>query len=440
MKKITKIIFQYLVIFVTVVTLLLTILLATMKIPKSAIEDNLKKSTEYFKDKNMIEMLQIRREYTYLHLMSESVLLNIINCVNTNNVLESAMWDKYYESENPDTNKDFISVIEDNKQANTQYLRYWHGSMAILRPCLMLFSIQEIFNINYVIINIFFIALLIVLLKKDKKIALLYVIGMIMIALPIVGISLLYSWNFYIMIVVSIIAIKIEKKGNSGLYKLFFVTGIITCFLDFLTTEIITLYVPILFVLYFRKKESGIFSLKENLTFVVKASFIWGIAYASMYASKWLIASLVLKTNALKYVTDNVMLRINGTEGRIPIKDLYTKAIPLNFWTLYPICNIKGYTRQLKLIIGMILVFILTIDWKNIKKKKFSVLMIFIAIIPYIRYLALANHSYKHYFFTYREQIITIIALGMFIIENFNYKLYFKKININLPKKSKKKD
>ena len=67
MKKITKIIFQYLVIFVTVVTLLLTILLATMKIPKSA--------------------------------------------------------------------------IEDNKQANTQYLRYWHGSMAILRPCLMLFYI-----------------------------------------------------------------------------------------------------------------------------------------------------------------------------------------------------------------------------------------------------------------------------------------------------------
>ena len=92
--KIIKKIIQYVGIFIFVLTLLLILLLLTMKIPKSAIEGNLNKSTEYFKNKNMLEILQIRREYTYLHLWSEAVLLNIINCVDTDNVLESAMLDR----------------------------------------------------------------------------------------------------------------------------------------------------------------------------------------------------------------------------------------------------------------------------------------------------------------------------------------------------------
>ena len=186
MKKITKKFIEYIGIFITVFSLLLMILLATMKIPRTAIEDNLKKSTEYFKNKEMVEMQVIRREYTYLHLYSESVLLNIINYIDTSNVLESAMLDRYYESEAVDTNKDYINAVEENIEPNTQYLRYWHGSMAILRPCLILFSIQEIFNINYIIINILFLVLLIILLRKSKKLALIYVISMIMVAFPIV--------------------------------------------------------------------------------------------------------------------------------------------------------------------------------------------------------------------------------------------------------------
>ena len=440
MKIITKKVIHYIGIFILVLTLLLISLLATMKIPKKAIETNLKKSTEYFSNKSTIEMLQLRREYTYLHLWSESALLNIINCVDTDNVLESVMLDRYYQSEIDNPNIDFIDVVQNNKEPNTQYLRYWHGSMTLLRPCLIFFSIQEIFNINYVIINILFFTLLIILLKKNKKLALLYVISMIMIVFPMVAISLLYSWTFYIMIITSIIAIFIEKKGNEALFKLFFITGIVTCFFDFLTTEIITLYVPILFVLFLRKQENKNFDFKESFKFVLKASLIWGLAYASMFLAKWLLASLVLKTNAFQYVSDNLKLRINGTENIITLKELYSNVIPLNFWTLYPIGNIKGTKRQIRLFFGIILVLVLLIDWKNINKKKYSILMLLIATIPYARYLVLANHSYKHFFFTFREQIITIIAIGLFIIENFNYNLWCKKIRIKKHKSLEEKE
>ena len=437
--KFLKNIAKYCIIFIVVLLVLLTLLMITMKIPKEAIEENLAKSADFFKNRSVVDRLQAGREYTYLHLYSESVLLNIIYCVDTDDVLSSTMLDRFYESGITDYNKDFISLVENDYEPNTQYLRYWHGSMAIIRPLLVFFSIQEIFMINYILLNILFVILLIILLKKNKKLALIYVISMAMVAFPFVAISLLYSWTFYIMIITSIIAIFIEKKGEKGLYVLFFITGIVTCFLDFLTTEFITLYVPILFVLYLRKEENRSLGFKNNLKFLLKSTLIWLVGYFGMHFAKWGLASIVLNINALEYVTGNLSLRVNGTDSLISKSTMYSKVIPMNFLTLYPIANIKGTARQIRLVITLFVIFVALIDWKNIKNKKESLLMIIIAAWPYVRFLTLANHSYKHFFFTYRAQIITLIALGIFIIENFNYNFWCKKININNIFKPKRK-
>lgn len=437
MKNVIKRIIQYSGIFIMVLILLLGLLLTTMKIPKAAIEDNLKESAKDFEKRHMVHIIQKNREYTYLHLYSESALLNIIYCVDTNDVLKSAMLDRYYESTVPDMNKDFVKVVTNNEEPNTQYLRYWHGSMIILRPLLTVLSFQQIIILNYIIINILFIALFVLLLKKSKKLALLFVISMLIIAFPIVAISPFYSWTFYIMLIASIIAILIEKKGDSALYKLFFITGMVTCFFDFLTTEIITLFVPMLLVLFLRKEREEKFDFKKAFKFVFISSLLWGISYVAMFAAKWLLASIVLQTNAMEFVTDNLKLRINGADAGIPLKQMYLEVIPLNFYTLYPICNIKRTAKRIKLLIGFALICLLLIDWKNIKKKKFSLLMLLIAIIPYLRYIALVNHSLRHYFFTYREQIITIIAIGMILIDCFNYKLWFKEIRMKRRKDNK---
>lgn len=41
----------------------------------------------------------------------------------------------------------------------------------------------------------------------------------------------------------------------------------------------------------------------------------------------------------------------------------------------------------------------------------------FVGIIPYVRYLVLHNHSYVHFFFTYRAQAATIMALFFILLE-----------------------
>ena len=62
--------------------------------------------------------------------------------------------------------------------------------------------------------------------------------------------------------------------------------------------------------------------------------------------------------------------------------------------------------------------------------KKFSMKMILLCLllgmVPYLRYIVLENHSYIHYFFTYRAQLITVIAL-LYVTYEFGVKNLIKR-------------
>ena len=59
-------------------------------------------------------------------------------------------------------------------------------------------------------------------------------------------------------------------------------------------------------------------------------------------------------------------------------------------------------------------------------------------IVSFARYIILANHSYRHAFFTFRMQMTTIIAIAMIFVECLNYKLLFKKIEFKRKNKENK--
>ena len=71
------------------------------------------------------------------------------------------------------------------------------------------------------------------------------------------------------------------------------------------------------------------------------------------------------------------------------------------------------------------------------KNKKYYIFLLIISLMPYARYLILANHSYRHLMFTFRDQILTLIVLMYIIVDSFNYKLFSKKIDINIPIRKK---
>lgn len=429
--KIGKIILKYILIFITILLIAFGLLGATAKIPKQAIMEKMQESVSFFKESAGMDEIQKRREYTGLHYYADSILMNIIYCIDSEKPVESVMWARYYETVKADVNNDFIKVVEKDKEPNQQYIRYWHGSMVILRPLLVFFNFEQILLINKITMWILAIILLVILFKKSKTLAVAYIISMVMIAFPIVPMCLEYTWTFYIMLIASILAILIEKKGDKHFLALIFITGMLTCYFDFLTTEIITLFVPLVLVLYIRKKEGRISSFKEGFLLLIKATVLWGIAYIGMWLAKWLLTSFIFHVNVIQYVKDNAMLRINGLQGLTSYQEMYLGAIFKNWHNLYPINIVK---RNSHLIIGVVVfvaIILVSFDWKNIKKKWMAPILLIMALAPYARYLILANHSYRHAFFTFRNQMITVICIVLIFAECLNYKMLFKEIKFS---------
>ena len=424
MKRYIINVLKYVGIFVFMVVALLALLTVTAKIPKASIKENIVESLQFFKDNAGVETQNSRREYKYLHCYADSILLNMMYGIDTTKPLTSVLEAKYYETFRADSNSEFIASVEQDLEVNQEYLRYWHGSTAILRPLLIFFNINQIYTINKVLLFLLAIILFVILFNKSKKLAVIYGISLVMIAFIYVPMCFEFSWTFYIMFIASIIAILIEKRGNSGLYKLFFLTGIVTCYLDFLSTEIITILVPVIFVLYIRNKENRI-KFKDAIIFVVVSCALWLIAYVLMWVAKWLIAAVVLKIDVMEFVKEELFEKFNGWDEGITASVMYKDVLVRNIKTLYPIHIMQP--EMLIVVICMSIVFLaIFIDWKNISKKWFALIMLLISLVPYIRYIVLTFHSYYHSFFTFRAQIISIIGITVAILECLNYKLLFK--------------
>lgn len=436
MKKLKEIL-KYILIFLITVFTLTTLLTLVAKIPRKYVEKNLKEATKYF-EKNPNEVTRVKREkkYTYIHVYSDEVILNMIYCLDTNNPLKSILNSKYYSKfEEDGSNQKYLDLIENNYEPNQQYLRYWHGSILIIKPLLMIFTLEQIYKLNTVLLLALLATLIAILVKKKYyAIPIALVVGLIMTACWYVPTTFDYTWTYYIMLILSIICVLIEDKNkdnkNKKLYVLFLLSGIFTCFFDFLTTEILTILVPVTIVVSMRIKNKSLKDLKSELGFLIKSFTIWLLAYLFMWIAKWTLASIVLNINALDYVVEKAMIRINGQILDYPKWKIVLLAVKENFRALFPINYIQYEKMYLILIVVIILIgFIICIDRKNKDRRNYAILMFITGIVPYIRYMVLSNHSYRHVFFTLRSQLPTIMCIILIFIYSSNKEKLFAEIN-----------
>lgn len=436
---IKKLIF-YVEIFIVTVFILLLLLILTAKIPRERIVESLRRTTNQLsitnQDGEIIELMK-GKPYTTTHIYADMILLNIIYSVNSEKPLDSIMECSYYSVDNgKEILYDFNQIIEEDKQANTQYMRYWHGSMSIIRPLLVYFDLDGIYKINAIVLTISALALLVLLLKtKIKELVIAYVLGLIMCSVAVVPFCLEYYWTFLIMFIVSILSIVWNKKGKN-LNALFLITGMVTCYLDFLSTEIITGLIPIILILTIRYKQNKISNLKEGLQFCVASMLFWGVGYVGMWLAKWLIASIVLQVNAWEYVKTDMQYRINGTgyehiTNRLQnISNLPQRAILSNIRLLFPYEIVRKLELGKIIIICIFVMEAMLIRKREWRKLWFSALLLMIATIPYFRYSILPSHSYTHCFFTFRSQMISIMAIFLAIIYSIDKEKIKKEVKI----------
>ena len=431
---------MYIIIFSIVALSLIVLLFVVAKIPRKYVQPNLKQASGFFlENKREVLKVNLNKKYTWLHPYADQIILNIIYGIDEENVLKSVLEAKYYTANRyMGNNEYYVDMIENNLEPNTEYVRYWHGSICFVKPLLILFTLEQIYIFNAVILSLLALLLCFILIKnKYYELVVALAIGFILTASHVVPFCLEYVWTYYIMLVTSIMAVIVEVKNkptkNNRLCAIFLVAGTVTCFLDFLTTEILTVLVPLVLVqtIRFRRKET--ISLKTELLFLTKVLMLWGLCYVFMWLLKWALAVIVLKVDFKTIIFDRAIDRVNGNVMNYSHLQLIMQAIKQNIVSL---CIYRKYNVLKVLLISLLISFILFWDRKNKLKNNYLITILILAIIPYIRYAALANHSYRHSFFTFRSQLPTIMFIVLIFINCTNKNKMFSKVNLK-PKNRK---
>ena len=406
---------KYIFTFVLAVFVLLGTLVLIAMIPRSYIKANMEESAKYLCDGEVFdEIIEDISGSKYDHY-ADSILLAINYQYDNEKPITSVMWSSYYYNKYQNENVNLLDAVTNDREANEQYLRYWHGSNVIVRPLLVIFNIKQIYILNAILLVALITANIIILIRKKAYIPIVGLMaGLVGTSFWFVPFSLEYTWTFMLMLIILPVCILLaynDKEDKLGL--VFMLGGIFTNYLDFLTTETLTFTVPLLMTLWILQNRGKFENTKQMFLIAAKWIAAWTFGYIGMWLMKWIIASIVLGENVLPYIVPHVSERIGGDIGVGPIKYVFG-AIWRNIQCLFPLeYGIIGT------FIGIIIVlFIIYTGYvyhaDNIDVKGLFPYII-VGMIPYVRYVVLLNHSYLHYFFTYRAQLATILAIVLLI-------------------------
>jgi len=181
-----------------------------------------------------------------------------------------------------------------------------------------------------------------------------------------------------------------------------------TSFFDFLTYPAVTFGILIVFYYLVDDQEK---STKRKFLNILIYGILWSIGYFSMWFSKWVIASIVFHEDCITKAIDMILFRSSTTEfSRLD-------AIFANL-------GVYNHCSYLIIFISLILYYLIRLYKyrNNIQKKKLmsSIPILLVSIIPFTWYFVISNHSYIHYWMTYRELCILFFALQCFFEYNID--------------------
>lgn len=325
--------------------------------------------------------------------------LNIMMNVDTKRPIYSALIDPIYGETGGfrDANNGYTTIINKAK-ANNDYSRYWHGCQIIYRPLLMVFNTQQIMTLLWGIYAILLVVVANSLRGKyDKYSILAFLLMNIVFILPVGFKSITYIPVYFIML----LGVYLVSNTKLSPVYIFSLLGLLVSFFDFLTVETLTITVPMVFYIYIRNKEESL-----KIKNCIKCGVSWLFWYSFAYIYKWTIATVAYNQNYFKKAIEEIT-KYKSMFGRqmsfkININNLFFGVVSYN-------------TSYYFIIITAIVLLIALYLFRKEGTEKCLICIIAVCLVPYLRYLVLAGHSYEHAYFEYRAQIVLLPAIVMLI-------------------------
>ena len=399
--------------------ILIGILYLSACIPKEAFRDNLLETAKYLEEnEDEFYFIKENNRRTIIDNYADTIVYNVMYSVDQEHRLESLIISPFY-SDYANSEYQMIALlrerIEEEKEIDTVYDRYWHGMQMILRPLFVFFNIVQI----RIIMNVLLMGLLLFLIwnlwkKEQKVLAISMIVAAVFISYPMLGMSIEYTAPFLIMPIISLVCMKYFKDRNTVINVLL-VSGMCCGFFDILTTETVAVVIPLAIVFCMRQKEEGLYSFWKELGFVIASGLVWGIGYLGVFVSKWILSSIVLGQNrftqALSMMAYRQGAQVTAESGSGLSQVWEALARNLRLLLGFPLdMEYRTVLMIVAVIIGIIVCFVYLYR-KTGKECILPAILTLLACVPVARILILNSHSYQHSYFTYRALFASICCI-----------------------------
>lgn len=405
---------KYIITFIITATIcILSFILVTL-IPNNLIKDNILTSAEYtYKLPAFIYFNNNKSLSTLIHNYPDPITMNLTYSLNPKKPISSIFLTKYYSTNKYTENVNFREKAIHDYEPNKEYYRYWHGNIVIVKLLLLVFDYKEILIFLSLILTTLIILITYQLFKRDKFIAVIFLVANLFIKVFITFCCLEYIYMFLLSYLLALISFKLINASEDKIICFFIIGGVLANFFDFLTTETLVFTLPFLIIYYFRYKDKKVD--KKTFIFFIKAGLAFLLSYSMMWILKWLILVIFYGLKPKDFLNDHILERgINKNTFRLGFFD----SIIINVKQLIPFC----YFNNNIIVIVFFIIYIVYL-LINFRKKIFGLkegILILIGLIPMLRYLVMFMHSYDHCFFTYRALLPSIMIF--FILLKVNCK------------------
>lgn len=290
------------------------------------------------------------------------------------------------------------------------YARYWHGAQVFVRPALALFTYTQIRYLNmFLLFGLLCITFSLIHKRLSLGYACAFLASMVAVFIITVPASLHFMPVFSVCLSGSIAVLCLYgKRPASDAPLLFFLIGILTSFFDLLTAPLLTLGIPCVLYLLCEIRHNEQRTLWLDVKQSVFICLAWVCGYGLCWLSKWVLADVVLQQGIISDALQNVALRTSG--GSFLSR---WNAIQWNLNSLLPE-NTKFRILLAALLLLSAAMAVAFPCRRGVRVR--ALVLVPFAAAPYVWYLALANHSWIHYYFTFRVQAITVFAVLAFFL------------------------
>ena len=313
----------------------------------------------------------------------------------------------------------YLRYNEDNNIVfyEYDYLRYWHGYLIFLKPLLVLFSLG---SVKYLML-LFQVSLLVLfvycIVKAGLKFR--YVVPVFAAYLYMNPVTLGMSFQYNCIFSITMVSIIILLRDHCGKKDIendpliyFFMIGVTASFFDLLTYPLVSLGVPMIyyFLLYSANNKKDYLSM-------IKIVLSWGVGYGGMWAGKWILAYMLIGREVLYDIQNSISVRsgFDASESFSGEYISYLDVIERNM-------SVQSTYGFLFLMILVVVIAYRLIRFRTImveSRKRYGFMCILVGLAPFLWYFLLPNHSWIHYWFTYRTLALSICSIIMFsIVEN----------------------